>query len=294
MNKLKALSQKIGLGELLSEAVLQQGGSLHRIWHVHTTLGEYTFKKINSHNIQLLGERLLPTNEYLKVGRQCNAPDVTMINFDDSVWLTKPWVAGATQSNITLEQAKKIRAMLCAIHAQSIQCSAKKPRWGAVDLNKWQRVMARHNAPWVAMYQQHWSTIEQLNEFAEQVADCFTQDWVVSHRDISNSNVVWNESGDPVIIDWEFSGYINDQLDVYITAVNFDHEWGEIFEVIMQAYQGANPRSGETLFSGYCGYCFDWLDFNIDRLLYPAQQNDIAFFQLEVCMEQILKMHKNQ
>lgn len=281
------ICQQLELGELLCDPVPQVGGSLHSIWYVKTSNGEFTIKALDEKNITILGDRLLSVSEYLRVGHQCDYPAGELKFIDAQSWLIKKWIPGKCLEEITVEQAKKIGKMLNNIHSKNISIKAEKPKWGPVDLEKWKTVLEKYTDDRLEKLCNSWDILSDWNMRAEWALNHFSDDFVVSHRDISVSNVVWNNDGHPTLIDWEFSGYVNRELDVFTTAINFDRHFGEVFNTIVTTYNKNLTKNFETLKSGFIGYCIDWMDFNIDRLIHYPEQKNIAIEQLQICFDGI-------
>ncbi len=118
--------------------------------------------------------------------------------------------------------------------------------------------------------------ISQVLAKADSSAHSLQEDKVISHRDLSNNNVVWLSNEVHYIIDWESAGLINRTKDVINTAIywsiNSAHAIDlEKFAAFIDTYQ----QEAAAINSYLCDASIysllidwiHWLDINIRRLV---------------------------
>jgi len=104
----------------------------------------------------------------------------------------------------------------------------------------------------------------------EQHAGLLKENLVISHGDLLPQNVIWESDQNPVLIDWDNAGYINQDLDLFNTAIN----WAGIesgilnrshYECFISTYLRENPRKiqiDKSLIYASLGSWLNWLIFN--------------------------------
>lgn len=117
--------------------------------------------------------------------------------------------------------------------------------------------------------------IEKFHELDKQAIErlnIISKNVIISHRDLDLPNVLWNQEGEPVLIDWESSGMINPSMEVIDTAWNwsggqnyFDKVKFQAFVSIYEEYTGDLNDFSEAIKADFKAK-FDWLEYNLKRV----------------------------
>jgi thiamine kinase-like enzyme len=125
---------------------------------------------------------------------------------------------------------------------------------------------------------------------------------VVSHGDLDHKNVLWDEAGDPLIIDWESARRLNPTYELLLEAL----DWGGItahfetgpFVTFLEAYLDAGGRivasEVPAVADAIQGAWVEWLLYNVGRAvgLHNAQQRAVGLHQVNLSVSTLLRMEK--
>ena len=98
--------------------------------------------------------------------------------------------------------------------------------------------------------------------------------WVISHCDLDQKNVVWEDERTPYIIDWESAGYVQPAIETVGTALDWSGQnVGDLDTTVFDAFLEAYLAEGSLLTSqeiynglqAYCGNWCGWLKYNLQR-----------------------------
>ena len=125
---------------------------------------------------------------------------------------------------------------------------------------------------------------------------------VISHGDLDHKNILWDEAGEPLLIDWESARHLNPTYELLLEAL----DWGGItahfdarpFTTILQAYVDAGglieadmiPAASDAI----QGAWVSWLLYNVGRAagLKDTRQRSIGSSQVDLVLSALLRMEK--
>ena len=125
---------------------------------------------------------------------------------------------------------------------------------------------------------------------------------VISHGDLDHKNVLWDEAGEPLLIDWESARRLNPTYELLLEAL----DWGGItahfdarpFTTILQAYVDAGGLIDEDMIPAASdaiqGAWVSWLLYNVGRAvgLKDTRQRAIGSGQVDLVLSALLRMEK--
>jgi thiamine kinase-like enzyme len=125
---------------------------------------------------------------------------------------------------------------------------------------------------------------------------------VISHGDLDHKNVLWDESGEPLLIDWESARRLNPTYELLLEAL----DWGGItahfdarpFTTILRAYVDAGGLIVEDMIPAASdaiqGAWVSWLLYNVGRAvgLKDTRQRAIGSSQVDLVLSALLRMEK--
>lgn len=294
------ICQEFALGQPLSAPQVLHGGLIHEMWHIRTAIGEFAIKRVNQTNTQLLSKTILPIHHAESLAQhyqQCGllaraarkSSSVSWSIFCDlgQQWMVFPWVTGRTKTNleITVHEVKQIGKLLNDLHTHSSTIeNLSLPTWFGFPDDHWQLLIQNaqsKNVSWAGLAQSKKSVLQFWSEQANNAQAYFKQDLIISHRDISMTNIIWNEDNAPVLIDWEYAGLTNPAVEIYLTAMTWSLVApGQIneanFNALVRAaghdFQLDHPR----LLAHYAGYLLEWCEFNMQRSLMDENSREIS------------------
>ena len=299
------ICQHFSLGALQQSSQEIAGGLLHRVWHIKTTQGEFAVKLFNSAMKKLQGHKILSYDQAQQIALQMQKRGIAavaalstvgmrhyVVNTNSGRIMVFPWITGHSinDSAITNTPATAIGQLLAQMHnlrLSSAQCIP--PMWGVYSLAQWRRLVSeihRAQIAELAFLDQRLDWLADLSAAAQQALTVLNEDLVLSHRDLNPKNVLWPDVAHPILIDWEYAGPINPQLEQCIVAFNWsgvttEHPSKILFQQVRAAYEAevqtsSKRYSEKTVLAGYAGYVLDWIFFNCQRAINIPLQRQLA------------------
>jgi thiamine kinase-like enzyme len=127
---------------------------------------------------------------------------------------------------------------------------------------------------------------------------------VISHGDLDHKNVLWDETGEPLLIDWESARRLNPTYELLLEAL----DWGGItahfdarpFTTILRAYVDAGGLIDEDMIPAASdaiqGAWVNWLLYNVGRAvgLKDTHQRAIGSGQVDLVLSALLRMERQE
>lgn len=278
------------LGEIVGVPKAISGGLLHRMYAIETIKGRYAIKALNPQimlrpvaikhiinseriaNIALGNISALPAKKF----------NVTSIQeIDKQFYLVFDWVDGKSlkPNEINIVHCEKIGAILANIHMTDFSelCIINdfSDNSQLTDWNYYLQKGQENSSVWANLLLEIIDKLYDWNAQANKSAKQLASEMVISHRDLDPKNVMWNKDN-PIIIDWESSGFINPMQDMVETAIYWSgNEMGNIdkekFMAFIDGYKKiyrilqANWRM--VLVNGFLGK-LGWLEYSLKRSLW--------------------------
>lgn len=228
---------------------------------------------------------------------------------DDVAYLVFPWTNYKARAKNDIEQyhAETVAGILARMHRADIQVA------GLQEPSTWPLTEKRVNDLLVLAQKRN---VRDVNYILERREDLFTvverqhaahmilaQEKTVSHGDLDHKNVLWDDSGKPLLIDWESARPINPTYELLTEALDwsgitahFDHR---PFEKFLQAYvKEGGVIAVERIsaaFDAILGAWIDWMLYNVGRAagLDSLRQRAIGSEQIDVAVSALLRLEKN-
>lgn len=309
----KTFAQKIchlyALGNLTQQPKAIKGSLLNQIWKFTTTQGIYAIKIVNlalDSNKTQIYKKFLLSEKVAQIVASHNIPALTALQVDRSpiceidktFVLVFPWITGNTlaASAATSDQARQIGSWLAKIHALKITV----PELREMEYNPLKNV---DFAPLLAKIDNACFTISfdkktlltELESWKQQYLAVETQienTAIVSHGDLHQTNVIWQDHEHPVLLDWEYANYLNPEIEAIDVALNWSGiTTGKIdkntFNAVLSGYfsaGGSISLPASTLLDGFLKSPLNWLIFNMQRAIgkYIRTQKDTELGKHEV------------
>jgi Ser/Thr protein kinase RdoA (MazF antagonist) len=259
------------------------------MWRLTTTRGCYAVKQLNPaimsrphiHDIYRLSERIaaaMADQGIPAVAALDCAGDPLQLH-DDTAWLVYEWVDGEIFARQPVESgyARQIGTILGRIHALQLQFPGLElPEWEVIPDDDWD-MLTYHAADmqlsWAYPVRAAMSRLIEWSHLETEAGRVLNQTLVVSHRDLDQKNVIWQDAHTPHIIDWEAAGLINPTMELVSVALYWSGQAvGETnedaFASVMEAYiqaGGVVRDAGIDALHGYMGTWLGWLLFNMRR-----------------------------
>lgn len=300
------LCNDLQLGEIISVPESITGGLLHRMYKVETEQGRYAIKALNPQimnrptamrnfinseriaNIAAIHVPALPAKQFKGESVQ---------KIDNQYYLVFDWIEGRSlkPNEIGTIHCNKMGEIVAGIHMGNFSelgipnnCSTSN------QLINWSQYLQQgqnNNCEWANLLSENIDQFYKWNTQANHSAELLISNMVISHGDLDSKNVLWNQDN-PIIIDWEASGYINPMQNLIETAIYWsENEMGEINKERFLAFIDGYKKKYGTLLAnwkavlekGFFGK-LGWLEYNLKRSLWiectDEQEQQIGTLQV--------------
>jgi thiamine kinase-like enzyme len=298
------LCSHFSLGSPLSTPTPLLGGRIHQQWKIQTQKGMFVIKALNK--MITSREGVLAQYRLTEKITQVFSSHITLVNallvnddplfqLKNTVYMVFPYINANTLKphELTYQHSMKISQVLATLHNVSVpfNISREVETYNLkADIQRIEKNL-KNIAPNIA--QQLTELLPAINEQANryhQNIDFYKSDLVVSHRDLDLKNVIWDNNHQPIIIDWESAGLINQHFDLISTAIywSIDDDYTvdtKLFSKFI-AHYGAltsislNKSACQLAITGLLVSWINWLTFNLIRL----QENSIESLDYQTAM----------
>ncbi|WP_438350628.1 phosphotransferase [Paenibacillus sp. FA6] len=286
------LCAKFNLGQLTTEPEQVFGGFLHRMYLLKTDKDQYAVKALNPQIMQ----RKTAMNNYIFSEKVANMAYENGINalpamvsngssmheVDGQYYLLFPWVQGKTlpSGSIDIECCKMMGEILAKIHKIDfsqlmMDKQDEKLDTLSVDWNDYAHKGKHDGLEWSSLLLDNLDKFYHWEGLANSSGESLMNNSVISHRDLDQKNVLWDENHLPIIIDWEAAGTTNPTQELIDVALNWSgFEEGNVskdaFSTLIRSYRNHGGEFSDHL-DDVLNYGFSgklaWLAYNIRRSL---------------------------
>lgn len=265
-----------------------RGGSF--IWRVNTDKATYAIKQL-APAIDLKNEKMVAKYELSEsiAGRFANEgiPAISAIEkggkhlhiIDDKGYLAYPWVEGYVlgRNEISEPHALKIAEIIAKLHAINLNVpEMDKPH---VDIHTSDSIVeaidraASFKCPFSETLKESQNLILSMNERYLAVVAILLENTVVSHGDLDQLNILWDENDQPILIDWESVRKLNPTREIVRTSLGWsgfgmDDASQEIYTHMLRTYiqSGGALKKDHVNAALYApiGSMVNWIMYNID------------------------------
>ncbi|WP_105616333.1 phosphotransferase enzyme family protein [Vallitalea okinawensis] len=283
------LSNKLSLGSIIDEPKQISGGLLHLMFQLKTDRGCYAVKALNPQIMQretAMGNYIFSEKVVNKVADSgINALPAISVNgnsihkVDGQYYLVFSWVDGKALKveSVDRDKCRMIGELLARIHQLDFS-SISSNHENKMNLNttNWNMLFEKArklDLIWANEFKENPDTLYKLENQANAAILNSFNEVVICHRDLDPKNVLWDDAGKPMIIDWEAAGYMNPSLELLEVALYWSGDEKhdkELFCAVIDAYieNGGtmNSNKEDTIYSVFKGK-LQWLEYNMKRSL---------------------------
>ncbi|GCE13151.1 phosphotransferase [Tengunoibacter tsumagoiensis] len=302
--------RQAGLGHPSGSPESITGGLLHLLWKVRTEQGSFAMKVLNPEIMQRPGVRATYelSEEAASAFAEAGIPAVTALSISGkyvqelagSSCLIFPWIEGNTHSSQATppDQAYQIGFLLGQMHKMNIHMPKMQPlqierlleqRWASIIDN-----LETKDTIWAREVQQAYPEILEWIALFNRSVPALTSMQVISHRDLDQKNVLWQDAQTPWLIDWEAAGYINPTFEIVDAALNWSGVTSGVvveqsFRAVLEGYHVAGGKlviDAEDALAGSSGNWLRWLYYNLRR---ASGRLSVSVAEQELGIGEVLK-----
>ncbi len=290
-SQIELLCNACGLGNPLQEPQAVSGGLLHSLWRLNTTQGTFALKQLNAVIMQkpFIHDSYRLSEDIAQVMASQGVPAVVALNCDGdplqeiegATFIAYPWIEGQTLTAeaVEPERARLIGELLGRMHALHLQFPPLPlPEWEHFRDDDWDLLTVHAydaGIAWATPVRAVMHKLIEWSHLSEQAGERLSHTYVVSHRDLAQKNVIWQDERTPWLIDWEAAGLVNPTMELVSTAL----DWSglatgvvreDTFVAMVESYVAAGgvvQDAGIDALNGVMGIWLNWLVFNMRRSL---------------------------
>jgi thiamine kinase-like enzyme len=315
------LCERLDLGIPKGRLEQVRGGFHHRMWRLDTQHGGFAVKQLaddmdmqDAATVERINATEITAQEFSGRGvpalySLANARQHLQL-IDGRGYLVYPWseATACGKNNIGKDQAVTVAGLLARIHRSDIRVPELRDAPAlpltaerVIDLVQLARQRNVHESQ---LLEDRLDDILLAAELQAPAMELLAQNQVISHGDLDHKNVLWDEAGAPLIIDWESARRLNPTYELLLEAL----DWGGItasfetgpFVTFLEAYIDAGGRivSGEVpaVADAIQATWVEWMLFNVGRAVgvHDAQQRAVGLLQVDLSVSTLLRMEKHR
>ncbi|MBS0290308.1 MAG: phosphotransferase [Proteobacteria bacterium] len=316
-NHISELCKQLNLGSPTNEISPVTGGLLHLMWKLDTTKGSYAIKQL-SKNIKLTAQIKKSYELTEKIAdkfKQHGIPAISalevkgqhLIEIDGTAYLVYPWVdAKALDKDAVSEKhALSISSLLAKMHLLNLNFSEiESPEF---DIHSDKKIVRLINGSiachctFASSLKENQDRIIHINHSYQSAISLIKDHVVISHGDLDQKNVLWDQNDTPILIDWESARKLNPTYEIVNSALDWSGITTENFNKILfvkmiNAYQIAggiiDKKHLQAAFFGVLGNWLNWMVYNISRACNSSdsEQQKIGTEQVEQVIPTIIRL----
>jgi len=315
---LAQLCKLYNLGAPVGEITRVYGGLLHIMWHLNTDKGSYAIKQLSS-AVDLMNDVVILNYELSEdIASKFSTkgiPAVCALKNDNGTYLSVidkvgflvyPWIeATALMENQIFEShASQIAAILAKMHFIRLDVpnmpESKFDVSTSTELLELINLAAQSNCSFANDLQKSSLTLIAVNDAYKDEISSLKSNTIVSHGDLDPKNVLWDNSGRPVLIDWESARKLNPTYEI----INACLDWSgitkgfnrQLFRNMLESYTQAggiiDTAMIDAAFYGVLGNWISWMIYNIKRACNAKvlEQKAIGTGQVNLVLPTILRL----
>ncbi len=296
------------------------GGFHHRMWQLNTNCGSFAIKQLaDDLDMQDAAtvERMNATEITARAFSEHGVPALYSLArarqhlqlLDGVGYLVYPWTKATAchKNGIKKKHAVAVARILARIHRSDIRVpelhdvpALPLTAERVIDLVQLAR---QRNVRESKLLEARLDDLLEVVELQAPALSVLQHDQVVSHGDLDHKNVLWDEAGEPLLIDWESARRLNPTYELLLEAL----DWGGItahfetgpFVTFIEAYLDAGgkivadevPAVADAIQAAWV----EWLLFNVGRAvgLHDAHQRAVGLLQVDLSISTLLRMEKH-
>jgi thiamine kinase-like enzyme len=314
---LMTLVRHFNIGQVKNEPLRVEGGLLHIMWRLDTSTGSYAIKQL-SKKVDLKNKNIIKNYELTEhvafLFASQGVPAVYAIEENDKHlfiadnvgYLVYPWINAKALDKDAVSQACAIEIARVLANMHHINLNVNEIAEAKFDIHDNQVIIdlvslaKKKDAVFSVYLLKHLEELLEINQNYHHSIVSLKSHTVISHGDLDQKNVLWNEANYPFLIDWESARRLNPTYEIINAAL----DWSgiatkfnkSIFIAMIQSYEesgGAIDRDNvDAALWGVLGNWINWMLYNINRAVTSAdpEQKNIGIEQVNQTLSTILRI----
>lgn len=320
MESLVEISKYFNLGETKPEVTQVTGGLMHKMWRVQTDIGTFAIKELNPEVISRpkAKQDYLDSEIIVKKMKNNGIPSIPALTInnnplfenDKGTFMVFPWVEGkALIGEPSLNQVFKVGEILGKIHSLKLTDNNQTSTYEETTSVDWSGLITQAEKGHLEWFESATDMKEKLITIASshpEIMNDLNKRQVISHKDMDKKNILWQEDGSPVVIDWESAGAINPGVDLIGTTLDWCglHE-GKVNKSLIENFLKGYSSAGGTftedpkiILQAIAGNWLEWLAYNMKRSIpengFPEDEQKIGINEVSKVLTILNNLEKNK
>lgn len=283
---LNKLIGKLNLGIITEKPIRVSGGLLNRMYKVITSTGVYAIKHLNPEvmkrpnaiNNHRFAEKVANIAKINNV--QCISANIyngnALQEVNGNYFLIFDWFEGKAikDEDITIDKVKKVAKQLAILHQIDFSNIKNDSNLGkdVIEVDWSYYISKIEDQELKKLLVSNIDYLTELDKKSTRASLKISNNKVISHRDLDLPNILWDDKGKPVLIDWESSGLVNPCEELLETAWDWsggqDYFDKEKFDCFINTYKfnGGNISDLNDAVLANFKNKSGWLEYNIKRV----------------------------
>lgn len=316
-NHIDAICHHFKIGVPIEAPTKVSGGLLHLMWRVDTDKSSYAIKQL-SKDIDLQNDRIIKNYElseiiaasFIKQGIPgvcaLSQHEKHLLIIEGRGYLVYPWVNAKPirENDINEDQALTIAKLLAKMHSMNLHIeSIGEPEFEIHDnkhITDLIKQCTEMRLPFTDILNSNLSILIEMNEHYVRSIDILKNHTVIGHGDLDHKNVLWINTMQPLLIDWESARKINPTYEMINAAMDWSGVTTNLNINLFYKMLNAYSESGgvienhmvQAAFYGVIGNWINWMVYNINRTIHHTDlpQKNIGIEQVMQVLPTILKV----
>ena len=284
---------RYGLGKPIAAPVPITGGLIHRLYRLDTEGGSFAVKVLNPEVMRYenIYDNLRRSEAiaaefaaaHISAVLALDAPGGTVQDVAGITVIVYPWCAGVVlpKTTASLEEAFQIGDLLGRMHTLDLPGEApSEPATFHKPMSKeaWVALVRRgqdQQIEWASAVEAALPDLYAWDNDRIAADAAVPQGLVLSHCDLDQKNVIWQDSRTPFIIDWESAGLTHPSGEILGAALDWSGQSAgppsqAAFAAVLAGYRQHcefDPNLALPLLRGRLGGWIDWLGASMNRSL---------------------------
>ena len=309
----------LGLGAPTAPPIQVYGGLHHRMWQLDTSSGRFAIKQLAA-DVELdtpgVAEHFDITESVAEAFAAAGIRAIHALGnngnylqvLDSIAYLVYPWTDASAidRRKLSEEHALKVASVLAAMHGADIQVDRVDAYTPEIQSGEKIQLLLEfaesRNARDHELLRQHLPILLRLADEHREAEAELLRNSVISHGDLDQKNVLWDEGQTPTIIDWESARRLNPTHELLLVALDWSGIVSAFQSSLFERFIGAYLQAGGSVANeqlraagtAVMGDWLAWLMFNVGRSfdIEDPQQRKLGSEQVDLALSTLLRLER--
>jgi Ser/Thr protein kinase RdoA (MazF antagonist) len=313
------LADRLGLGAVSGSPSVVTGGFHHRMWRLDTAVGGFAVKQLAADtdvtraDVQAHYEA---TEAVAAAFASHGIPALAALDhrgrylqlIGGQAYLVYPWVNGraCARNAIAERHIDTVAVILARMHGTGLSIpnvdKGAAPPITADGVVGLVELAIRRNVRGADYLGERLEDLLTVVRLLDSALPELGRQSVISHGDLDHKNVLWDASGNALLIDWESARHINPTYETLLEALDWSgitaHFHTRPYERFLERYISADgilcADSIPAAFSAILGAWVNWMMYNVGRAagLEGLRQRALGSEQVDLALATLLRLEK--